>query len=156
MSDFKEYVCGFLFFNEVRIPASEALSGPEPVMNHKFDKVLLILKDRPLWQAGKYNGIGGKVEKDEKPFDAMVRECYEECGLTIEDWKFYLTMNGPGYRIHFYKSFHQKIEQWQKKTSESLAAFPVRQLPENLINSNRYLIPMALEKDMVYATVTTE
>lgn len=153
MSDFKEYVCGFLFFKEVNGNYSHAIATQDYTVP---DRVLLILKDRPVWQAGKYNGIGGKVEKDEKPFEAMVRECYEESGLTINDWRFYLTMLGPNYRIHFYKAFYHTLPLWEQKTSESLSSFPIHQLPENLINSNRYLIPMALEQDMVNATVTTE
>ncbi len=41
-------------------------------------KVLLIRKNHPDYQAGKLNGIGGKVEPGEDPLTAMVRECKEE------------------------------------------------------------------------------
>ena len=43
--------------------------------------VVLIKKERPKWQEGKLNGVGGKVEKGESPFDAMKREFLEETGL---------------------------------------------------------------------------
>lgn len=45
--------------------------------------VLLILKNRPAFQAGKWNGVGGKIEASETAHQAMVREFREETGL---DW----------------------------------------------------------------------
>lgn len=52
------------------------------------EKVLLIEKQRPNWQAGKLNGIGGKIESGEKSTAAMVREAFEECHLfsKVGDW----------------------------------------------------------------------
>lgn len=44
--------------------------------------VLLIQKQRPEWQAGRYNGIGGKVEEGEAIAQAMVREFKEEAGVS--------------------------------------------------------------------------
>lgn len=52
-------------------------------------EVVLIKKNRPEFQKGFLNGIGGKIEPGEMVFAAMVRECEEECGVktTIEDWR---------------------------------------------------------------------
>lgn len=44
-------------------------------------EVLLVLKDRPLWQKGRLNLVGGKVEKDETIVFAAMRELQEETGL---------------------------------------------------------------------------
>lgn len=44
-------------------------------------EVLLLLKDRPAWQAGRLNLPGGKVEPDEAPLDTALRELKEETGL---------------------------------------------------------------------------
>jgi len=60
-----EYVLGFAFTNDY--------AG--------FDRVLLIRKTKPVWQAGRLNGIGGKLEAGETPHRAMAREFSEECGL---------------------------------------------------------------------------
>jgi len=48
----------------------------------------LIEKNRPDWQKGLWNGIGGKIEGDESPADAMSREFHEEAGQLIpkEQW----------------------------------------------------------------------
>lgn len=59
----KLYVCGFLFHRGA---------------------VLLVEKKAPEWQAGLWNGVGGKVEKDETVQQAIVREFHEETGL--ETW----------------------------------------------------------------------
>jgi len=47
------------------------------------NEVLLIRKNRPAWQAGKLNGIGGHIEPDEIPVQAMSREFFEETGLSL-------------------------------------------------------------------------
>lgn len=71
----------------------------EYVLGFAFDEgkkaVVLILKDRPDWQKGKYNGIGGKVElSDESLLHAMIREFYEETGVVTEtqDWGVFAEM----------------------------------------------------------------
>lgn len=48
--------------------------------------VLLMEKRRPSWQAGQFNGIGGKLERSESAEQAMIRECQEETGLNIQTW----------------------------------------------------------------------
>ena len=40
----------------------------------------VIKKERPVWQAGLLNAIGGHVEKGEYPVEAMQREFLEETG----------------------------------------------------------------------------
>lgn len=79
------YVCGFM-------------------MTWDLQQFLLIRKTHPEWQAGKLNGIGGKIEKKhhviateqessksdagywlmETPQEAMIREFHEETGMTTK------------------------------------------------------------------------
>lgn len=49
-------------------------------------KVVLIEKARPAWQAGQFNGIGGKLESGETALESMIRECQEETGLEEISW----------------------------------------------------------------------
>lgn len=50
-------------------------------INRNFTDVLLVLKDRPPWQAGMLNLVGGKIEEGETPVEAALRELKEEAGL---------------------------------------------------------------------------
>lgn len=60
-------------------------------------KVLLIRKEKPNWQKGFFNGVGGKIEEtDETIYIAMARECKEETGAFTHhlDWRKFCTMEG--------------------------------------------------------------
>lgn len=58
----KEYVVTFLFTTNM-------------------DEVWMVEKQKPDWQKGCLNGIGGKIEKDELPVEAAIRELKEEAGV---------------------------------------------------------------------------
>jgi mutator protein MutT len=47
----------------------------------KDGQVLLAMKKRGFG-AGRYNGVGGKVQSEESIEDCMMRECQEEIGVT--------------------------------------------------------------------------
>ena len=49
--------------------------------DNTLDKVLLILKDKPAWQKGRLNLLGGKIEPGETPAEAAFRELKEESGI---------------------------------------------------------------------------
>jgi len=62
-------------------------------------RVLLIRKNKPAWQAGHLNGIGGKVELgDPNPQWALSREFKEGCGLEQrpEQWLNFAILEFPG------------------------------------------------------------
>lgn len=46
--------------------------------------VLLVLKNKPTWQNGRLNLIGGKIEPGESPEDAAKRELKEESGFCLD------------------------------------------------------------------------
>lgn len=121
----KTYVLGFLFTKDERV-------------------VWLIRKNKPEWQAGKLNGIGGKVELNELPLDAMRREFKEEAGLTIDDWKWYATITADhtSYEVYCYYSFSD--EKPQTMTDEVVTRWPVFTSASSIIPNLNWLIPMAL------------
>jgi 8-oxo-dGTP pyrophosphatase MutT (NUDIX family) len=49
-----------------------------------YKKVWLIQKEKPEWQKGYLNGIGGKVEPGESFKEAALRELKEEAGLELD------------------------------------------------------------------------
>lgn len=50
-----------------------------PIVSSEY--VLVVLKDRPSNQRGKYNLPGGKIEFGETPIQAAIRELKEETGI---------------------------------------------------------------------------
>lgn len=53
------------------------------LFDHSLKKVWLIEKQKPKWQKGLLNGIGGKTELGETSIQAIVRELREEAGISI-------------------------------------------------------------------------
>lgn len=98
------------------------------VLGFAFDKrgaVALICKARPDWQEGKWNGIGGHVEKGEIPSAAMAREFMEETTMRIRatDWRFCGQLHKAGeYRCSVYTSIVADLRV-QTNTDEAVKVF---------------------------------
>lgn len=74
----QRYVVGFLF-------------------NALFSRVALIRKQKPKWQSGLLNGIGGKIEEGENAMTAMRREFGEEANYPAPSelqWRRFCEMHG--------------------------------------------------------------
>lgn len=52
-------------------------------------KLLMIKRAEGLFGAGKWSGLGGKIEAGENKDQACVREVYEESGLRVDDLKYH-------------------------------------------------------------------
>jgi len=67
-------------------------------------EVALIRKNKPVWQAGKLNAIGGKIEAGETPHAAMVREFREEtdCATVEEQWLPCSKLEGNDWSVQFF------------------------------------------------------
>lgn len=50
----------------------------------KKDHVLLLNRNKSPWM-GAWNGVGGKIEKNETPRDCIIREIKEETGITVDE-----------------------------------------------------------------------
>lgn len=74
------------------------------VFDHERQRVVLVRKNRPAFQAGLLNGVGGKVESHESSRSAMARECVEECDLKIEDWNHVASVCARDYQIDVYSA----------------------------------------------------
>lgn len=48
-------------------------------------KILMLNREKSPMM-GVWNGVGGKIEKDESPDDGALREVFEETGITVENY----------------------------------------------------------------------
>lgn len=114
------------------------------------DRVLLIRKNRPAWQAGKLNGIGGKVEAGESPRAAMVRECWEETAIhtTAADWRLFALMDGTGWDCSCYVAEIDQVWNHRSVTDEILGVYDTKMVPPTALPNVPYLIAMARDKDL--------
>lgn len=127
----KYYVLGFIF-------------------NSEGYMVQLIRKNRPEWQAGRLNGIGGKIEPNENPLEAMVRECREEAGVTINEWDLFTVMEGGDFKVWVFRAFDDvAFKAVRSKTDEIITAHYSNDIStyEKVISNLKWLIPLARNKD---------
>lgn len=124
----KLYVCGLLFSEDKRF-------------------VALVRKNRPEWQAGMLNAIGGKVEVGEAPYQAMRREFTEETGVDRYDWKQFATLTGKDFVVHFYSAFNDDVQKVKTMEDEGIEIWVVERalLNQDLIPNLRVMIPLALD-----------
>jgi 8-oxo-dGTP diphosphatase len=123
------------------------------VVGFLFDKqgnVVLIRKNRPDWQKGRLNGVGGHIEPGETPEAAMVREFREEAGATVT-WRYFCRVYGDGYEV-FYFSSHDTAD-IRTMTDEEVGSYPLNNLPENILPNLKWLLPMAAYPLVITAEV---
>jgi 8-oxo-dGTP diphosphatase len=125
----KEYVAGFLF-------------------NKTREDVVLVHKLRPPWQAGKYNGVGGKIEAGETPHEAMQREFFEETGHQRNDWESFCSLTGDDFKVYFYWAVDEDISLHGKVFTKTDEPINIKSLLDITLNNAlpnlQWLIPMAL------------
>jgi 8-oxo-dGTP diphosphatase len=131
------------------------------VLGFLFDdqggRVVLIEKLRPLWQAGKLNGVGGKYETswDNDLKCAMVREFEEETGVltTHSDWSDYCVMSGGDFSITVYRCFNTEYYEVAKTTEEEkVYKLPVESISlwsdrQCMVSNLPWLIALALDRN---------
>lgn len=134
----KKYVLGFAF-------------------DYKRENVVLIHKEKPEWQAGKLNGVGGKVENSDACIhDAMTREFFEETGVITrrDDWTHYATMTfdddvmGGGAEIYVFRMRNDEIKDCSTYEQEVVEIIPLSDVySKPLMHNLHILIPLALQKE---------
>lgn len=126
----KHYVVGFLY---------------QPI-DGKWH-VALVKKNKPIWQKGLWNGIGGKIEEGESPENAIVREFKEETGInsTRHFWRLKAILACPGGTVFFFaaRSECRKLPS-ENDNGEHLAWREVENLPKNIITNLKWFVPLCL------------
>ncbi len=121
------------------------------------ERVLVIRKTHPEWQKGKLNGIGGKLENGETPVQAMRREFSEEAGIFVNGWREFCTLNWKGGTVHFMRATWNADMKEPRSMTDELVMWKASMICEwpgdSFIPNLRWLVPMARDKDSVFAIV---
>lgn len=116
----------------------------------------LIKKNKPEWQKGKLNGLGGKIEEGETSQEAMQREFREEAGLDIpaSSWKHRITLKGKDFCVHFFVAFEWHLDKSYSEymvtsncSEGEIAYYPFSTIhaQPDLIPNLRWIIPFCLQ-----------
>jgi 8-oxo-dGTP diphosphatase len=110
--------------------------------------VVLMRKSRPAWQAGRVNALGGKLAAGETPAEAARREVREETGVDVGVWEEFLVWEDPVYRMHALRAFDAAALHARTAEDQEVFLAEVDRLPHGLIDNLRWLIPLALDRDV--------
>lgn len=123
------------------------------IFDHYKKRVVLIEKnipECPEWHKGTLNGIGGKIEKNETPHEAMVREAREETQIETElpDWIKIGEMEVVSRNVKifvFTTIVHRNLFNFPIITKEGkVDSYVLSCLPENCFESLKWLLPLCL------------
>lgn len=122
------------------------------------NKVLMLYRNKKENDVneGKWIGVGGHFELGECPEECLVREVYEETGLTLLDWKFrgfisFNTDEGDYEYITLFTSDEFKGEMTECNEGE-LKWVPVEELFDlNLWEGDKIFLKMLMESDEFFS-----
>lgn len=136
----KRYVAGFLF----------SKNGVH---------VALVEKQKPEWQKGKFNAIGGKIEEGESALQAMQREFKEEAGLDIANWTPFCVLagndsdynaGGNDFEVHFFSHFSDDVYKVKTMETEEVLYHSTKAIVfMDTIPNLKWLIPLAQERGLM-------
>lgn len=111
-------------------------------------EVVLVRKTRPAWQAGRVNALGGKILDGESVAEAARREVREEAGVDVGRWEEFLVWHDPVYRMRAVRAFDDMAREARTAEDQEVFLAYVRALPLNVIDNLRWIIPLALDRDV--------
>ena len=117
------------------------------------ERVALIRKNKPQWQAGKWNGIGGHVGPGETPGSAMVREFHEETGALVMGWQRFVQLQDArrAWCVDFYRARSVNLDKLRSTTDEVVQCWYTRYATHprmDILPNLRWLIPLAADDDV--------
>lgn len=113
-------------------------------------QVVLMLKNRPAWQAGRLNAPGGRIEPGEDAVTAMVREFAEETGVMTapDDWCDFARLQGPDFDVCVFKAFSDAFRNVRAAEDQPVALYALDGedfLGGRPISNIRWLVHAALD-----------
>lgn len=113
------------------------------------EHVVLIKKNRPTWQLGMYNGIGGGIELEEEliPWRTQTRKFEEETGVKTSKWNYVGEFRLKSRLLYVYTIKTNDIFNCKTTTDEEVEIFRVDKLPKNLVKSVRWMIYFIIDSN---------
>ena len=116
---------------------------------------LLLIRKKAGFGAGKINGIGGKINDGESPYEAATREVLEEVGVSVYDLRhagvlyFYSTSPTPDWEVFVYTT--NNFEGQPIETDEALPVWvSLKSIPfEEMWEDDRHWLPHVLAGNKV-------
>lgn len=119
------------------------------IFDEAMEHVVLIEKQTPAWQRGRYNGIGGKYEGEESARACIVREVLEECGLETaeEAWTEVGSITGSTWHVDILTYVHRGDPRAVRSMEdERVDWYRIDALPERVHSNIPWLIALAKDK----------
>lgn len=121
------------------------------------NEILLAMKKRGFG-AGRWNGVGGKLEPGETIEQALVRECQEEIEVTPKNWQFVAEHDfrgesgGEPWHMYVYAYFCTEWEGEPRETDEMAPEwFSVNDIPyKQMWQDDEFWLPLALEGKKIF------
>ncbi len=119
-------------------------------------KLAMVIKNRPAWQAGLFNAIGGKIEEGEEPAACMAREFLEETGVQTlpSEWEYLTMLDGSWGQVTFFRMFGDRVHDVKTMETEVIQLVNPFALPMNTIGNIRWLVPLAMDKKTLAPRIT--
>jgi 8-oxo-dGTP diphosphatase len=122
------------------------------VFNSDFSQVLLIHKERPEHQRGKWNGLGGKYEEGESAEECISREVWEESKIKthVKDWRSVAILRGTREDERWEMdvlatTYIGKISDAQTMTDEEVKWFSTDHFPIDTKHNLFWLVPLCID-----------
>jgi 8-oxo-dGTP diphosphatase len=128
------------------------------IYNKDKTHVALLRKDRPKWQAGLLNGIGGKIDGNESAMEAMVRECKEETTQSISDkeWTYFAQFGGDWGTVFCFSAVFDDLSLLVCEESENIEVINISNLQNEKTAPNiDFLVLMSLTDNIIEAKITS-
>ncbi|HEY2896640.1 MAG TPA: NUDIX domain-containing protein [Gemmatimonadaceae bacterium] len=113
-------------------------------------QVVLMRRTRPAWQAGRVNGLGGRLVPGESAAAAARREVREECGVDVAEWREVLVWEDAEYVMHVLSAVSEQAREARTLEDQGVFLADVDALPSNVIDNLRWLVPLALDADVAF------
>jgi 8-oxo-dGTP diphosphatase len=118
------------------------------IFDQQYERVVLMRKNRPEWQRGRLNGVGGKLEAGETNLECVVREVSEETGLVTQpdDWAHIASIGGSDWQMEVFAMASSSIDGAKTMTDEDVGTYRISELPPGVMSNIPWLVALAIDR----------